>query len=720
MPGLIVDKVGEGNLNIAVESNYLELQALKNEGKLVPGQKYLVTGYRTMYLISNSDSQGLLREATSTGQLYGAYLIFNEVDVTELAKGMQVTITGLPQGYTGGAKVGDTGTITSKYGTQYFQTSGSIPKIGGLTLAFAAAKYSSELNGKTIKDAHGKDIIKPGGVLNVEVHDGSPYMSMTAAENPPVPVENIIVTAISNTEFDSRAFSETFRGDELIYDFEDSEVKDNNGRVVAQRPGLIKHRTNKDLNISTDKDWRAQRYRRYKMTAIQFDRLKHLEEVYQVNSPTRQYQMFGINGNISQDQEKMFALLDLENPRYLVDFSKNNTEPNIFKNDLVGAKTPTSSLGMGHEYSYDYNLLQSEVTGKDFFIIPLENNEPKKLIEKFKVAKIRNTVFVDQGNSAGNSSNIIIETEEVFNSTFLTGGKLEGSGLVETLTAFDYFVVKNEGKIENTFFYCYLDELINEGVLLYMGIGGAESLPTGGVPSVTMKVDTTSLLAYSKLAFCYSKDVRFEECRMNYSMFGWIFLHASTVKFKSFGVAVKGGYDGHNGNYSWSQGATVNTCLDINFGFGRGGQEFLINKDLHDVTVKTHTRTRKLYLETFDSAGTGRRSVTDITDDGQLVETIEANGVKIPGVNLAAANWVLNEVSGLYEYELQNNLIALSSYVIVGPGNADVAAFITSGISTFCSVSAGAVKMYSKVAPASDVLVDLQVITLRNAAQELG
>ena len=127
--------------------------------------------------------------------------------------------------------------------------------------------------------------MKPGGVLNIEVHDGTPYMSMTASENPAVLTESIILKAVDTNKFSREAESLTFPGDKLIYDYTDKYVYDENGNIIATRPGFILQRTNISGSISMNKDWRVQRYRRYAVDSTNWSKLTlATASVYQLGS----------------------------------------------------------------------------------------------------------------------------------------------------------------------------------------------------------------------------------------------------------------------------------------------------------------------------------------------------------------------------------------------------------------------------------------------------
>lgn len=125
--------------------------------------------------------------------------------------------------------------------------------------------------GSTGIGALGKVVYKPEGVVNIEVHDGTEYGSMTAQENPGVPYEKIILRAVSANSFDRYAQSLTYPDETLIYDFNNNSFDDGLGSPV-DRPGWILEREDRVRNIravtvfpdGTQGDYRYVRFRRWK------------------------------------------------------------------------------------------------------------------------------------------------------------------------------------------------------------------------------------------------------------------------------------------------------------------------------------------------------------------------------------------------------------------------------------------------------------------------
>ena len=308
MPGLIIDKVGGGsssNPNVYVESNYSELKALKEEGKLVPGQKYLLQGYQHKYMIAGSDTSPIQEEGFVDSLAYNYYHAFDSG--VRLPIDSIVTVSYLPPSYTGNVQIGDKFEVHAMYtgaGDHYIP---GLPKVIGLGVTYEVAFYDDpNINNQTIKErfysaltgtinsaadtntitgvgtvfsqelepgdhisyfvdagnrfdsvvesivsdteltvkkvalaedvatgaaveklTFGKVVMRPGGLINTDVHNGTAYSGMVAEENQAPPFESLILTAFSKENFSRTAESNTFPGDVVEYDFDDTSIFDN-------------------------------------------------------------------------------------------------------------------------------------------------------------------------------------------------------------------------------------------------------------------------------------------------------------------------------------------------------------------------------------------------------------------------------------------------------------------------------------------------------------
>lgn len=98
----------------------------------------------------------------------------------------------------------------------------------------------------------------PGTTLiNTNVHNGLPYGAMTAAENPPPPVEPLIVMAVAGNKFSSLAYSTVNQNDIIEYDFDNTVV------LTETRNGYITNRIDTKNKIQAPYDWRVVRQRRW-------------------------------------------------------------------------------------------------------------------------------------------------------------------------------------------------------------------------------------------------------------------------------------------------------------------------------------------------------------------------------------------------------------------------------------------------------------------------
>jgi hypothetical protein len=106
--------------------------------------------------------------------------------------------------------------------------------------------------------------------------------------------------------------------------------------------------------------------------------------------------------------------------------------------------------------------------------------------------------------------------------------------------------------------------------------------------------------------------------------------------------------------------------------------------------------------------GTGNRQIT--AGDLVLVESTMYTGIlRVKDVIITAIGWVLNGVSGLYEYTYANANITLTREVEIVPHNVSLDAVISSGISPFTTISEGAVMIYAESAPLEDITVNILI-----------
>jgi len=266
-------------LNAEVSGTYDEIKALRDSGVLKPGGRYIMTDYQTQYVINGSNSTDIvvplvIDSVFSPGG--SGYLIFDVGFEYRLEIGAVLTMVTLPDGYAGPINVGDTTTIRTIFDSYYFQvgTAGNVNNwavdetLVGASVKFDLVRYENIANDAIINDTNGKPIMKPGGVINTEVHDGTDYADMTAAENLAVPTEILALIAATPDSFQPEGFSGTFLGDTIYYDMDDTDILDDNFQVAGQRKGRIFRRINLLQTVDLECDWRVQRNRRWLLDEV--------------------------------------------------------------------------------------------------------------------------------------------------------------------------------------------------------------------------------------------------------------------------------------------------------------------------------------------------------------------------------------------------------------------------------------------------------------------
>lgn len=95
------------------------------------------------------------------------------------------------------------------------------------------------------------------GLINTNVHNGTAYGAMTAAENAAPPIEPLILMATSKNTFSRTAYSTVYPDDVLEYDFNDKTV------LTETRKGYIVNRIDTKNEIQAPFDWRVVTWRRW-------------------------------------------------------------------------------------------------------------------------------------------------------------------------------------------------------------------------------------------------------------------------------------------------------------------------------------------------------------------------------------------------------------------------------------------------------------------------
>ncbi len=451
-----------------------ELVALKSQGKLIPSKKYLLTDYQTEYFIAGSNSAPII-DTKVIDNIVSNYAAYDPP--LNLPVGTAVTVASLPSNYSGSINVGDVTTVSQNFSEGYFlRFQNGLHLVLNASFSFSVPRYRSIAENAEINDPYGKPVMRPGGIINTEVHDGTDYMDMLAKENMAPPIEKIVLTAISASEFSQVAESLTFTGDILEYDFNDRKIENEDGIGIGTRKGLVKRRINKDLNIDIDKDWRAQRFRRYRGSAPTIGEQVNLENpLYQFSNVSA---VTLANENITDDH--FYIVPAVENKSFKLDFTKGDAAQNPF---LDGVDTAQGLLfGTRTYYPSPYLedvYISDPAKAKDILILPLDKDHQPVGITQCKVRKLHNTVFRDLSQQVGNFTQHSIEATEINSSTITTTSTIRSLEPILRLTTLDRMLLYNKGDINGLTTMVYID-MKNAGELANVTIG---SMPgsAGGV-----------------------------------------------------------------------------------------------------------------------------------------------------------------------------------------------------------------------------------------------
>jgi hypothetical protein len=310
---------------------------------------------------------------------------------------MTITIESLPIGYSGSLIVGQTTTVTQVASSYYFRfangmhfTSTSI----GVGISYGLPRFTTltGLTGTTVSDANLKVVMRPGGVLNTDVHDGTIYGDMSALENFAPPAEKLLLRAKTSNTFYEEAESLTFKNDKVIYDINDSNVLNDNLEVISTRNGFISRRFNDVLNIDIDKDWRAQKYRRWLLPTEYRSNLLNLT--------------LGTSSTLNSHQDK-----------YLYTSELLGTASSSYMYLGKSLETTDITLGAsGSVISYGITFSTNQINFKDYPIFKLNSSLEPVNVSKVKIDNLTNSVFI--GNTTNFNYNLFVEFTTLSSSTF--------------------------------------------------------------------------------------------------------------------------------------------------------------------------------------------------------------------------------------------------------------------------------------------------------------
>lgn len=394
--------VGTGNIdttlinpdNILPTSQIVDL--VQNNG-LVPGNYYMINDYQTIYTINGSNSAPLLINKKISSYVASTWAMLEGGYDYNLVVGTVVKITKLPVGYSGPLVVGATTTITVESFLYYFRFANGMENVINLEFSYDIPRFSNGIaNNIVVNDVNGKPVIKPGGVLNTEVHNGTAYMDMTALQNLSVPVESLILRAKSTNEFELEGKSATYADD--IIEFKLPEP----GSVSVK--GTILRRYNRVLNIDIKADWRVQRYRRWKIDDASI--LKVLNKDQTTSTVT-------FNAGVAQFTS--------------VNALPENTSLFYIASTLDSKEMTLDINGKVIEFTM---TVETQSSAKDLPIFPLLSNHYPDNIEKIIISgNFENTVI--QNNPSEVNFKTFINVSELVNTTFVSSASIEGTFKIE-------------------------------------------------------------------------------------------------------------------------------------------------------------------------------------------------------------------------------------------------------------------------------------------------
>lgn len=399
---------------------------LVNENKLVPGNYYMINDFQTIYTIEGSDSQPFLNKRTITS-IVSNYATLDYGYDSNLINGKSVTITKLPNNYSGSLVVGGVTTVSVNSSDYYFRFANGMQNIIGLEFSYTLPRYTNGIaDNLVVNDTNNKPVIKPGGVLNIEVHDGTAYMDMLASENLDVPIESLVLRAKTTNEFELEGKSATYIDDVIEYKLPTS------GSVSTK--GTILRRYNKALNIDIRVDWRVQRYRRWKIDASSILKI------------------------LNQDQP-VTSLTGFANTYQFTATKSTTATPNRF---YIAKTLDDKSITIDENTKIvNFTMVVSSYTSaKDYTIFKLDENHQPVDVEKMIVSETFSNTII-QNNIGELNYNLNIYAESLSNNTFVCSSIIQGQFLKIYNSLFlDTFTINSNGKTLATIDSCKILSLL--------------------------------------------------------------------------------------------------------------------------------------------------------------------------------------------------------------------------------------------------------------------
>jgi hypothetical protein len=583
--------------------DYATLNTIVTNNGLIAGNKYILTDYQTVYQINGSDSRNRIQEHEIIGSS-GLYSQFNNVPSNIAANGDTVVCVFAPSGAS--VTTGSTFTIIDYFNFAYIRLSPIITGVNniGVKLKFEKQRYSNVPSGATINDINGKPVFKSGGVLNTEVHDDSPYMSMTSGENPSPIVESLVLTALDNSSFSIFAESLTFAGDKLEYDFTDTEIYDDNipPNLIGTRNGNILKRENSDSSISANVDWRVQRYRRFQMDNNNWNNYLYNKLSGGTSATTastiynRGSVNYCTNNNPTITTNHRYVMYEPYYDNLYIDFAK--TVPDPFISGVTTGTAPVLQDGVRlptvfneTAYSVDVTLPLSGFTGtsliKDFNIIPIVNYEADTNVDGFVVNNLYNSVFLPYSQRYGNTFNLNVNSVNgtITNSTFMSLPNINNSSIMDNIVGVDNVNIDNRNQM-------YQLKLLANGGIKNNGVLRNCSFGLGSRPGVNEQFDYTvsddSIIVNSVFGANRLDSVLLNGLMMNSSLIIHRIMGACSMSGSMFLTRIKNSGDTYGVSYnlkSFSDRIPSKTDFGYIYDF---------NRTFNDETVYNDTQDKRL------------------------------------------------------------------------------------------------------------------------------
>ena len=601
--------------------NYATLNTLVNNNELIPGNRYIITDYQTVYQINGSDSRNRIQEHEIIGSA-GLYSQFNNVPSNVAANGDTVVCVFAPSGAT--VTTGSTFTIIDYFNSGYIRFSPAITGLNniGVKIKFEKQRYPNVPTGTTLYDINSKPVFKPGGVINTEVHDDGPYMSMTGIQNPSPIVESLVLTALDTSTFSIFAESLTFTGDKLEYDFTDTDIYDDNipPNLIGTRNGRILKRENSEATISVDADWRVQRYRRFQMDTTNWNNFLYNKLSGGTSATTastiynRGSVNYCTNNNSTITTDHRYVMYEPYYDNLYIDFAKTVADPFISGTTTAPSVLNGTRLPIALNetvFSVDVTLPYSGFTGnsliRDYNILPITNYEPKSNVDRFVVNNLYNSVFLDYSQRYGNSANLNVYSINgtINNTTFMTLPSIDNSGFIDNLVSLDIISVNNRNQI-------YQVNLLSNGNLKNYGILRNSSFGLGySGPGVNEQFDYTisddSIVVNSVFGANRLDSVLLNGLMVNSSLIVNTLIGASSLSGNMYLTRVK-----------------------------NSGNTFGVSYDLKTFSDKLPSKSDFGYVYDFNQAFNDRTVYND-TQDKRLIYNVITSGLTFSAVTVSTA-----------------------------------------------------------------------------------